>query len=140
MLTNYNSFVIFILIFLISIVISFLVISLCEFKTFRKINKYSEPLTKDTIEDKNISLEEFKDYTPESKIDIITVKNNIITELDGTYEIFTPKEDIKKDIFISDNVKLMMLEPGKPEIFNNKIKIEAFYYGNIYDIYCKQIK
>lgn len=143
MFNNYNSFAIFILILVISITISFVLISICEFKIiFQQVTPNGES---DTMDSKNtiLSLEEFKDTNYASvypKINIINVRKNLVLELFGSYEIFIPQSNIKKDVFVSDAIEVVMLEPGKPYICDNRATIEAFFYGDNYKIYYRKIK
>lgn len=138
MLNNFGSFSIFIIIFIISVIISLILIFICEFNNFKNIIDSFEELNDNTANYNigNLSFEQFKN----SEVEIIKVNNNLTLELNGVYEIFIPKNDIKKDVFIRDNLELIMLEPDKQYIFNNKIEIEAFYYGDVYEIYYKKIK
>lgn len=145
MLNKLNNFTIFILIFLISVLVSIILILTCEFSTIRTIIPFKQNYRKNAvskIESRDaMSLEEFKDtIAVDSNIDTIRIDSNITLDLLGGNEIFLPISDIKKDVFIRDDSNLIMLEQGKPYISNCKTKLEAFYYGDSYEIYCRKIK
>lgn len=140
-----NSFTVFILIFIISLLVSLSLIIICEFSTIRTIYPFRFNYKKnmeEKIESKGIiSLEEFKDsIVLDSNINTIKIDSNLTIDLDGRNEIFLPTSDIKKDVFIRDDNNLIMLEQGKPYISNCKTKLEAFYYDDSYEIYCRKIK
>lgn len=148
MLYNYNSFVIFILIFLISIIVSFILICLCEFKTVFSMGKdlyLSKGVINNDIqvsEHENklsrMTIEEFQNT--DDKIYSNIIDKNLTLELYEPHEILVPDTSAKKDVFINDDGELTIVTPGRPFYSKNKTKIDAFYYGEKYEIFYKKNK
>lgn len=131
-----NIYLILFISFVCSLVVLVIIVLISEFNLIKRnvSRNITEHMTE--VPEAVIVVEDIEQI--ENKINITeSITQNKIIEVTEPTEIIIPDNSIKKDVFLHQNGKVNILKQGVVYKLNDAAKIEAFFYGEPYEIFMR---
>ena len=132
-----NIYLILFISFVCSLVVLVMIVLISEFNLIKR--NVTRNITENMIEvPEAIIVVENAEQTEHQINKTESITQNKIINITEPTEIIVPDNSIKKDVFIHQNGKVNILKQGVVYKLNNESKIEAFFYGEPYEIFMRQ--